>query len=368
MSRILGLLPLSLLVAAGCSHSSGTCASVACPTGGKTYEVCTSGTTQTWKLDGQSCGCDTAAGVACTQTCATQVVAYCGGPGTDGGNPDGPVSMVTGTNHSQLATNNLTLPTTSAQYAIDLNGDGQPDNALGKIVASFTTTGLMPQMAVTAAVTAGSDTYLIEEQSSDPTQQSAAGAGVTLALATRPASPPKYDGTDTFTVSSSDTPSQFLGNISNGVFTSNDPATATAPVQVTLSLSFIAGQPPLILPVTAGYVQLTNTNGVVSGQIDGAIKQTDVNITLLPAFAQLMNTEYNDPSTPAQTRQTLATFDTDDNGMITVAELMNNPIIESVFAADVQLFQNGAYAPNPANTAKDSLSLGLAFTAVKASF
>jgi hypothetical protein len=364
-------------VVAGCGGASLKCASNACPSGGKSYQTCTSGGTQTFKFNGQSCGCDTASPLTCTTSCAAEVAAYCGdsvvpdGGSPDGSTPDGstgPVMMVTGTNHSQFATNTLTLPTNGTQFAIDLNGDGIVDNQLGKIIGAFSSIGLTPQAATSAAVAQGSSTLLIDEQSSDPTQQSAADAGAKLVLANTPATPPKYDGTDTFTASSSDTPSQFLGNISSGELESNSPVTATTPVQITLALALAAGQAPLLLPVTAGYIQFTNTSGKLSGQIDGAIKQTDVETTIIPAFAQVLNTEYNDPSTPAATKEELASFDTNNDGTITAAELMANPIVSAVVAPDVQLFTNGIYAPNKANTVKDSLSLGISFTAVKASF
>jgi hypothetical protein len=118
------------------------------------------------------------------------------------------------------------------------------------------------------------------------------------------------------------------------------------------------------LPVTAGALSYSDVGGVLTGQLNGAIKQTDVDNTIIPAVATLLNEELHMPNASAE----IAAFDTNGDGTITAAEVMNNPIISSVIKADVQLFQNGVYDPNPANTAPDSLSIGLQLTAVQATF
>jgi hypothetical protein len=51
-------------------------------------------------------------------------------------------------------------------------------------------------------------------------------------------------------------------------------------------------------------------------------------------------------------------------------EVAQNAQIQSLFAPDVQIFSadGTTYAPNPQNAHKDSVSVGLGFTAVPASF
>jgi hypothetical protein len=58
------------------------------------------------------------------------------------------------------------------------------------------------------------------------------------------------------------------------------------------------------------------------------------------------------------------------DGVISTCEVATNSIIKNILAPDVQMFSNDGltYAPNPANTHKDSLSVGVGFTAVKATF
>ena len=54
---------------------------------------------------------------------------------------------------------------------------------------------------------------------------------------------------------------------------------------------------------------------------------------------------------------------------IDVCEVATAGLIQNVLAPDIQMFDaNGNYHPNPDNTHKDSLSLGLGFSAVTATF
>jgi hypothetical protein len=54
---------------------------------------------------------------------------------------------------------------------------------------------------------------------------------------------------------------------------------------------------------------------------------------------------------------------------IDVCEVASSGLIHNVLAPDVQLFDSaGNYHPNPNNTMKDSLSIGVGFTAVAATF
>jgi hypothetical protein len=303
---------------------------------------------------------------ACTQAQSEAALAYpkvaaCGG----GGNTEtGPSSVVTGSQHSRSSSHTITLPTSATDAALDLNGDGKPDDQLGSIIGALAAVMLDPQAAIDASTTSGAVLMLFDEVSTDATQQNAQHAGITLQIANQPATPPSYDGSDTFTANLEYVPAQFFGGITSGVFTSNPPATAMTPVTFTLLLPLVLGQPPLILPITAGALSYSDVGGVLTGQLNGAIKQTDVDNTIIPAVATLLNNELHMPNPSPE----IAAFDTNGDGTITAAEVMNNPIISSVIKADVQLFQNGTYDPNPANTAPDSLSIGLKLTAVQATF
>jgi len=291
----------------------------------------------------------------------------CGGGGGGGGNS----MTIEGTNNSEYATSSVTLPTMSSQFAWDLDGDGNADDRLGLIVGVLNQAS-PPQTAVDAAVASGQLLVLLKETSTDPTQQKASNAGVTFQEGMKPASPPKYDGTDTFTGTGS--VSTFYGNISGGIFTSLDPAHMTTPTEITVGLPLVSGAEPTMLPVTGGRITFTaGADGkITGGQINGALRKTDLDNIVIPSIAALLTTKLMaDPS-----NQTFAMFDTNGDGTITAMEIENNSLLKQFLSADIQMFDHpgtdptvfGDYHPTPNGSVKDCLSLGLGFTAVKASF
>jgi hypothetical protein len=285
----------------------------------------------------------------------------CGGGSSNNNNG----TTIDGTNKTQYAANTMTLPTGPTQLAIDLNGDGMKDNRLGQIVGALTFAKIDAQSTTQLAVTKGSAVLLFDEVSTDATQQSAKNAGAQFVSGVKTMMPPNFDGHDTFVASG--TPAQFYGNITAGTFTSDSPVTTTTPVSFTLSLPLVEGQDPLVLPITAGYITFTaDASGkITGGQLNGGVKKSDIDGSIVPTVAALLTAQIK--ADPANT--TLASFDSNKDGTVTAAEVAANPTISPFLAPDVQLFDStGAYAPNKANTTKDSLSIGIGFTAVKATW
>jgi len=250
--------------------------------------------------------------------------------------------------------------------SFDLDGDGTADNKLGAIISGLAAVNLTPQTSADTSVAKGSLVLLMEETSTDATQQQANNAGVKLSLALAATADPKYDGTDKFMIDGGNSTAQFLGNVSAGVFTSNNPATATTPVTLNIALPLVDGQAALIIPVTAGRVTFKRgaDGKITGGQINGALRKEDVDAKILPAVAMLVTAQVQAPGASAAIKM----FDANNDGTVTVEELKANALISNFLAPDIQLFENGVYKPNPAKTVKDSLSLGLGFTAVAATF
>ena len=289
----------------------------------------------------------------------------CGGDSSTGTTVDG--TTVDGTSSSKTVASKLTLPQNTMAVAFDIDGDGTLDNRLGGIIQAVMAVGLAPQSAADTAISTGNLSLLVDETSTDATQQSAANAGVKIMLGLKPATAPKYDGTDSYTIDTNTAAGQFYGNIAAGVYTSNDPSKTVHPVNVTLELPLVEGQPALALPVVGARITFkASADGktLSAGQINGAIKKTDVDAIIIPAVATLITAQLKLPNASAS----LKMFDTNNDGTVTAAEIMSNGLIAGLLAADVQMYTNGVYAPNPAKTTKDSLSLGLGFTAVGAKF
>ena len=330
-------------------------------------------------------------------------LAGCGGDSGTGSMSQANCTPTSGM-EGQFVTNALTVPQQRSDYAIDLNGDGKADNQLGNIIGALTAQNLNTQMGVDQAVQMGNVILLLDQKGASLTDDMC--NSVTVSVGNMTTSPPKYDGTDTFTVNSGVSGGTFFGKISAGAFSSTPPATATTPTNLTVELPLIAGATPVELDIAGGHLQFTAAaGGLMKGQINGAIKETDVQNKIIPNVAMLLNMKIMQNSGNASTnQQILSIFDTggtDDptmpsgcmmgmngapsckgvdgkcgiagDGIIQVCEVATNSIIKNVLAPDVQMFDSsGNYKPNPmsctASKSCDSLSLGLGFTAVKASF
>jgi hypothetical protein len=325
-----------------------------------------------------------------------------------GCSPSGPAvcSAVTTGMEAKYVVNALTVPMQKTDFAMDLNGDNKLDNQLGNIIGALTAQNLDVQMGVNDAITMGSVILLLDQTAANLSNDSC--SKVSAAVGNKPANPPKYDGTDSFTVNSSIVGGSFKGAISNNFYNSNSPVVATAQTetQLTIQLPLVAGAEPINLIVHGGHIQFTSSAGMLKGgQINGAIKNDDVQNSIIPSVAVILTNKVTSGTGMASTnQQILDIFDTGGNDdpahpsgctnpdgtpacknlapsaadfnscavkgdkKISTCEVATNSIIKNVLAPDVQMFQGGVYMPNAANTMKDSLSLGLGFTAVKADF
>ena len=318
--------------------------------------------------------------------------AACGG-GTDSGD----CTATAGTNKAQYVTNAVMVPQQRSDYAIDLNGDGRVDNQLGNIIGALEGQMLHVQDGVNQAVTNGTLIVLMSESSTDAMFQSDSCATAQVQVGQSVAMP-DYSGMGHFTVDSGQQGGTFNGPIKLGKFSSAPPATTTKPVTVSIKLPLVSGADPVTLKVNGAHLQFTRDSSgkITGGQLNGAIKNTDVQADIIPNVAALLTKKIKDDSTPPNTlssgdMQILSIFDNGGkanaacaagtcqnpdgtcavkgDNIISVCEVSTAGLIQNVLAPDVQMFDaSGAYAPNKDNTTKDSLSLGLAFTAVGATF
>ncbi|MCU1278920.1 MAG: hypothetical protein JWM53_2466 [bacterium] len=321
--------------------------------------------------------------------------AACGG-GTDSGD----CTATGGTNTAKYVTNAVMVPQQRSDYAIDLNGDGRVDNQLGNIIGALEGQMLHVQDGVNQAVTAGTLIVLMSETSSDATFASDACATAQVQVGQSVVAPalPDYSGMGHFTVDSGQQGGSFTGPIKLSKFSSAPPATTTKPVEVDIKLPLVAGADPVTLKVNGAHLQFTRgaDGKITGGQLNGAIKNSDVQTLIIPNVAKLLTDKIAKDMIPPATlsssdMQILSIFDnggkadaacaagtcknpdgscaTKGDNKIDVCEVSTAGLIQNVLAPDVQMYDAaGAYAPNKDNTVKDSLSLGLSFTAVGATF
>jgi hypothetical protein len=321
--------------------------------------------------------------------------AACGG-GTDSGD----CTASGGTSKAQYVTNAVTVPQQRSDYAIDLNGDGRVDNQLGNIIGALEGQMLHVQDGVTQAVADGTLIVLVSESSTDATFASDACATSQVQIGQSIVAPakPDYSGMGHFTVDTGQQGGTFLGPIKVSKFSSAPPATTTKPVEVDIKLPLVSGADPVTLKVNGAHLQFTRdaSGHITGGQLNGAIKNSDVQTLIIPNVATLLTKKITTDSTPpnmlsSADMQILSIFDNGGkadpactagtcknpdgscavkgDNKIDVCEVSTAGLIQNVLAPDVQMYDaSGAYAPNKDNTVKDSLSLGLSFTAVGATF
>jgi len=320
---------------------------------------------------------------------------------------------VKGTIDKGYVVSSIMLPQQKSDFALDLNGDKRADNALGNIIGTLATQGLDAQTGVNASVEDGTVQVLLSLTSSDPKLAKADDAvkltfylgkgkpgmfelpdGVTNNDAAVCVGCPDFSGMGMFMADAS-TAQDFFARIKTaGHFTSNDPVTTTHPVTIHLKVAIIEGAAPLDLTINGAHVQFEigmNAAGATTlekGQIHGSIKKADVDGTIIPAVATLLTGRIcpggvmNHKCMGAcnlngSNGQIASIFDSGNcsNGdgtmammkdcVIDTCEVAGNSIITAVLASDVQIYDaKGDYAPSAANMKKDSLSLGLGFTAV----
>ena len=315
------------------------------------------------------------------------------------------IIMADGSQKAQYVVSRLQVPPTEKDFAIDLNGDGRIDNQLGSIISVLASEGLNAQSSMDSAVNNGDVLILVDQLSDDPnfSNDAASEIGVSVGMKTTP----DFSGKGVFTVNSDDPRAPFYGKIVDDKFNSNAPSTSKHPTQVTLNLPFIPNAAPVALVLNGAHAQFSrNSDGTIAqtcgatgnlacGSLQGAIKMEDVQNRIIPSIATYLNTRIGPNPTDSSNKQILSLFDTggtanaacngtcknpdagDRPGQCAVVgdnivdscEVGTSQIVMGVLNADVQMFDDsGNYAPNPKNTKKDSISLGIGFTAVPATF
>jgi hypothetical protein len=295
-------------------------------------------------------------------------------------------------NKLQFVTASILLPMSRTDYAIDLNGDMRLDNQLSALVNVLKTQGTDANAQVQFGITNGDQIMLIERHSADATYQSDPCA--TALLQTGNAQPmPDLTGGGSFTVDNTVPSGSFTGAITTGTFDSILPTLQTTPVTLTLNLVMFPGR-NLPLPLVGAHVKIKrDTSTKISGEIHGAIRHADVEAVILPTFAAQIQEQVTTMPMAASSIQLLGFFDDGGNaeadmscgrycqnddmscavpgdGKIDTCEVTSNTLVQGVVASDVQMYTEDGktYMPNPMNTHKDSLSFGVAFTAVGATF
>jgi hypothetical protein len=275
-------------------------------------------------------------------------------PGVDGG---------VGTSRS-FVMRTMDIPTSATEatsLGYDIDGDGTVDNTLGTILAAVQAAApsLDLQDQINQSINDGIAVTLMRVTAQNFTSDSSVTLDgwtgeSTTCCAARPCPKSEADtqcfgGDHTFKAAASSPRSTMTGKITTG------------------KVAFGPGNTNILIPMGNNQVQvqlvaakvegMLSANGIVSGRLMGAISSTEVANKVVPAVANQLTREMNDPKTSASNRAALqAAFDTDNNGTITSDELKANAAVKALLAGDVDANKDGK---------KEELSAGVGFTAVK---
>ncbi|MCA9671113.1 MAG: hypothetical protein KC503_36195 [Myxococcales bacterium] len=260
---------------------------------------------------------------------------------------------------------NIQLPRTQTEAQAlgrDFDNDGIRDNALGAILSALAAviSGANVPDQMSLSVANGTTLPLMRVQAQSFVNQTGSVAtfwmaqpkqcctSAILATCRTQAASTCFSGSDTFSTATSAT--TLNGNITSGVGVFNASS-------LTLPLTLFPGT-SISLTITSARVQGQFAgNRIVNGTLTGGITQSEINNTVIPGLATLIDGIVKDPNTTVTTRtQLLNLFDANNDGTITTAEVSGNSLIQTFLAGDVDVNNDGNL----------DLSLGVGFSAISA--
>jgi hypothetical protein len=264
----------------------------------------------------------------------------------------------------QFVTNKLLIPNTQAQvqaYSLNIDGDPQqqPDNLVGKLLTLLASAvpDLAIQSTVDQAVNTGQIISLHVVKADD--LKNAQGVSWSIFQGQRTKSAPSLDGSDKFLLdSSAPVNAPIIGTLTNGHFFGGP---GTARIQV-----FLMGQPVDLELIGVRLEADLSVMGCSNGKLGGAVTVDEFREKLFPSITEGLNQIIKTDQDVAN--KVLPIFDSDRNGIITVQEMENNPLLNLAAAPDLDLLDaSGKFNPDQ-DGVKDSYSVGLGFTCVPATF
>ena len=314
----------------------------------------------------------------------------CGGGGEDQPTPEGP--------HYGYAASRLFVPTNNNQareYGLDLNNDKTVDNQLGMVLGTLAGQGFDVQGTIDKAVAEASIIILGDFQTTS--FSSAGGAGLSIKLGANPMPAACNAGEEYLCVNAQQmecdsgtagcTCSGCGRHLTNGTFTiGSDPNAAVAGKIV--NGTFTGGPGSIQLKIALGSSEgitldligaRAKATGITEAAIDsvivaGALTKDDLDMKVIPAIHMqiepLITEDCTMPTMPpdcgceaGSTGKTILNlFDTTGGAgggkdcMVSVDEIKNNSLIQSLLAPDVTIDD------------KMALSLGIKASMVKATF
>ncbi len=220
--------------------------------------------------------------------------------------------------------------TSEAQaLAADLDGDGSPENQFGTVTGVLASTSDLSTHSADM-IAAGSLASVVIIQADDLDTDDS--VGVTYLGA---------DGAAAVVAG---------GRIANGAFMSNRTRETQVPGEALVRLPIYINADPLELSLAGMEIELSPDGDGFTGIVRGGLDEDGARQAAFLGLVQMAETE------PERHLVFMRGIDKDRDGVITRAEI-DDSVIALLVSADIDLFDGARFAPNPASTAPDSLSL-----------
>jgi hypothetical protein len=312
---------------------------------------------------------------------AVSVAAGCGSDSPpvqgDAATPDAPVGE-----HYLFVVSEVRLPTSQSEaqlLGLDIDGDpaGAPDNKLGEILFNLTTLGnFEPQENFDQFIANGVVIQLFDLQA---TEFEAGASALRGFLGRNPVPSPcisvadpvcgrHLDGAGSFSVDLTAP----LGTVMAGPVTSG--RLENGPGEMPLYLPLMEGRDPLVVTLVGSRVDATVSPDGMSGRLGGALRVEEIDAVVFPEIhaivAAQIAADCNAGVCPGGSngQALLDLFDANGDGMVSLEELRESQLISNLFAPDIDLYDGEGFFNPRIDGVNDSLSLGVSFTAVPASF
>ncbi|MCK5798050.1 MAG: hypothetical protein KAI47_12730 [Deltaproteobacteria bacterium] len=297
-------------------------------------------------------------------------------PKTDGStvHDSGPAPKIdcTGGNCKTYVFSRILLPTNTAEakkYGYDYDNNSIKDNALGSILSGLGAAmqDFEMQPAIDTAVYSGEALLLLDVQAADLTtdpkaalqafigekQACCAGQETNPDACKTAALAGCFSGSGVFAKAATSPTDAILG----GAITGGEMAFGPAGLRIEIPFG-TAGSLSINLREARIKGSIT-ADGITDGVLSGVIPKADIEGSLIPAVAKMLQDIVADSTTKPDTKtQILGMFDADKDGTITTKEVAENSLIANFVGGDVDVDNDGEM----------ELSLGIGFEAVKASF
>ncbi|MBW2735320.1 MAG: hypothetical protein JRH20_23295 [Deltaproteobacteria bacterium] len=239
----------------------------------------------------------------------------------------------------QVVLESMDLPTSGAEYAGDVDGDGDTENQAGVLMGVLAAANMGLQGQLDRRLAAG---YLLLLLDLHKDAARSGGFEVQAHVGEDQDSDPRdnFSGNETFDIDVNSPNDALMAARMDGAHLKAD------------------GKLVVGLPLASGVVMLTlnkahleaevSSSGMQRGWLYGALPMEEVDTKLLNGFADILNGPNVAPSIAAL-------FDLDQSGDVTAEELKNSPLLAAMIKADVDTDGDGKV---------DAMSFGAAFTAV----